>query len=42
MAVGWELLRSLPSAELSRLSDAQIAEHLAPALKRPPVATATA
>jgi V/A-type H+-transporting ATPase subunit B len=42
MAVGWELLRSLPSAELSRLSDAQIAEHLAPALKRPPVAAATA
>jgi V/A-type H+-transporting ATPase subunit B len=42
MAVGWELLRSLPSAELSRLSDAQIAEHLAPVVKRPPVATATA
>ena len=42
MAVGWELLRSLPSAELSRLSDAQIAEHLAPAAKRPPVAAATA
>jgi V/A-type H+-transporting ATPase subunit B len=31
MAVGWELLRHLPLAELSRLSDAQIAEHLAPA-----------
>jgi V/A-type H+-transporting ATPase subunit B len=31
MAVGWELLRHLPIAELSRLSDAQIAEHLAPA-----------
>jgi len=42
MAVGWELLCSLPSAELSRLSDAQIAEHLAPAAKQPPVAAATA
>jgi V/A-type H+-transporting ATPase subunit B len=31
MAVGWELLRHLPIAELSRLSDAQIAEHLAAA-----------
>lgn len=31
MAVGWELLRHLPIAELSRLSDTQIAEHLAPA-----------
>jgi vacuolar-type H+-ATPase subunit B/Vma2 len=29
MTVGWELLRHLPIAELSRLSDAQIAEHLA-------------
>ncbi|MGE5336963.1 MAG: V-type ATP synthase subunit B [Gemmatimonadota bacterium] len=28
MDVGWELLRALPIAELSRLSDAQIAEHL--------------
>ena len=28
MAVGWDLLRALPVAELSRLSDAQIAEHL--------------
>ena len=42
MAVGWELLRALPSAELSRLSDAQIAEHLTPVAKRPPVAAATA
>jgi V/A-type H+/Na+-transporting ATPase subunit B len=40
MAVGWELLRSLPSAELSRLSDAQIAEHLTIAVKRPAVVTA--
>jgi V/A-type H+-transporting ATPase subunit B len=29
MAAGWELLRALPPAELSRLSDAQIARHLA-------------
>jgi len=28
MDEGWELLRALPTAELSRLSDAQIAEHL--------------
>jgi len=28
MDVGWELLRALPAAELTRLSDAQIAEHL--------------
>jgi len=28
MTVGWDLLRNLPSAELSRLSDEQIAEHL--------------
>ena len=42
MEVGWELLRALPSAELSRLSDAQIAEHLAPVVKRPPVAAVTA
>ncbi len=28
MEAGWELLRALPVAELSRLSDAQIAEHL--------------
>ena len=28
MTAGWELLRALPVAELSRLSDAQIAEHL--------------
>jgi V/A-type H+-transporting ATPase subunit B len=30
MAIGWELLAQLPRAELSRLSDAQIAEHLGP------------
>lgn len=30
MDVGWELLRALPTAELTRLSDAQIAQHLAP------------
>ena len=28
MTVGWDLLRALPVAELSRLSDAQIADHL--------------
>jgi V/A-type H+-transporting ATPase subunit B len=28
MAVGWQLLAGLPRSELSRLSDAQIAEHL--------------
>jgi len=28
MAVGWLLLAGLPAAELTRLSDAQIAEHL--------------
>ena len=28
MAVGWQLLAGLPHAELTRLSDAQIAEHL--------------
>lgn len=28
MEVGWELLRALPRSELSRLSDAQIEEHL--------------
>lgn len=31
MDVGWDLLRALPAAELTRLSDAQIAQHLAPA-----------
>jgi vacuolar-type H+-ATPase subunit B/Vma2 len=29
MALGWQLLAGLPRSELSRLSDAQIAEHLA-------------
>jgi len=29
MAVGWNILRVLPSSELTRLSDAQIAQHLA-------------
>lgn len=28
MAVGWQLLAGLPRSELSRLSDAQLAEHL--------------
>ena len=28
MAVGWTLLRGLPTGELTRLSDAQIAAHL--------------
>ncbi len=36
MAVGWDLLRQLPIAELSRLSDAQITEHLAPAVEGAP------
>jgi V/A-type H+-transporting ATPase subunit B len=31
MAIGWSLLRGLPAAELSRLSDRQIASYLAPA-----------
>ena len=30
MAIGWRLLAGLPLAELSRLSDAQIAAHLGP------------
>ena len=29
MAVGWKILRVLPPSELTRLSDAQIAQHLA-------------
>jgi len=29
MEVGWRLLRALPAAELSRLSDAQIERYLA-------------
>ena len=28
MAIGWTLLRDLPKSELTRLSDAQIAEHI--------------
>jgi V/A-type H+-transporting ATPase subunit B len=41
MAVGWELLRNLPIAELSRLSDEQIAEHLtASALRSAPSSSA--
>lgn len=35
MDVGWELLRALPAAELTRLSDAQIAQHLQPASAQP-------
>jgi V/A-type H+-transporting ATPase subunit B len=31
MAIGWSLLAALPASELTRLSDAQIARHLAPA-----------
>ena len=31
MAVGWTVLSSLPREELTRLSDEQIARHLAPA-----------
>jgi V/A-type H+-transporting ATPase subunit B len=33
MAIGWALLASLPVAELARLSDAQIARHIAPTAK---------
>ena len=29
MEAGWQLLRALPHAELTRLSDEQIARHLA-------------
>jgi len=29
MATGWRLLAGLPASELTRLSDAQIASHLA-------------
>ena len=28
MALGWKLLAELPSSELTRLSDAQIAAHI--------------
>jgi V/A-type H+-transporting ATPase subunit B len=35
MDVGWRLLRALPVAELTRLSDAQIERHLAPATSTP-------
>ena len=31
MALGWRVLASLPPQELTRLSDAQIAEHLSTA-----------
>jgi V/A-type H+-transporting ATPase subunit B len=31
MEAGWTVLAGLPKSELSRLSDAQIAAHLAPA-----------
>ena len=30
LEAGWQLLRDLPPAELTRLSDEQIARHLAP------------
>jgi vacuolar-type H+-ATPase subunit B/Vma2 len=29
MEIGWRLLRGLPKSELSRLSDAQIEQHVA-------------
>jgi V/A-type H+/Na+-transporting ATPase subunit B len=35
MALGWQLLAGLPRSELSRLSDAQIADHLAEPLVEP-------
>jgi vacuolar-type H+-ATPase subunit B/Vma2 len=31
MAVGWELLRSLPATELHRLNDRQIETYIKPA-----------
>ena len=31
MEVGWHILRHLPKAELARLSDAQVAQHIAEA-----------
>jgi V/A-type H+-transporting ATPase subunit B len=39
MTVGWDLLRNLPIAELSRLSDEQIAEHLAAGTSRSAAST---
>jgi V/A-type H+-transporting ATPase subunit B len=39
MTVGWDLLRNLPIAELSRLSDEQITEHLAAGTSRSAAAT---
>jgi V/A-type H+-transporting ATPase subunit B len=39
MTVGWDLLRNLPIAELSRLSDEQIAEHMAAGTSRSAAAT---
>ena len=33
MAAGWRLLADLPRAELTRLTDAQIARHVAPAAR---------
>jgi len=39
MTVGWDLLRNLPIAELSRLSDEQIAEHLTADASRSAAAT---
>jgi len=33
-ALGWEILAMLPPGELARLSDAQIADHIAPVLAR--------
>ena len=42
MAVGWQLLAGLPSSELSRLSDAQIAAHLGHAAGTSAGATAPA
>ena len=33
MAVGWKLLARLPAGELTRLSDAQIEEHLAASMR---------
>ena len=35
MEIGWQLLLGLPATELSRLSDAQIAAHLAGRVNRP-------
>ena len=36
MDAGWRVLRRLPKTELTRLSDAQIAQYIQPASRRQP------